>query len=83
MPDTELLTIEEFCRKVKVSRRTVYRWIASGKLNAKRAGRLWRISASDLEAFLQEPEEKAEPAPRPVQLTADERLMRIILEGEG
>lgn len=32
-----------------VRRLTVYRWIASGKIKAARIGRLWRITADEIE----------------------------------
>lgn len=35
-----------------VSTKTVYRWIKAGELVAHRLGRLFRISAPDLDAFL-------------------------------
>lgn len=35
-PTDQWLTIEEVCRFLRVSRRTVYNWIAQGKLRPKR-----------------------------------------------
>lgn len=37
------LTPEEYARERRVSARTVYRLIKSGKLKAERVGRQWRI----------------------------------------
>jgi excisionase family DNA binding protein len=34
---------------MKVSRRTVYRWLESGELPATQVGRSWRISQQDIE----------------------------------
>ena len=36
-------------QKIGVSHRTIYRWIQSGALPAKRYGREWVIKESDLE----------------------------------
>jgi len=34
----ELLTIKQYCAKIKKSRQTVYRWIDSGKIVTLRVG---------------------------------------------
>jgi excisionase family DNA binding protein len=51
-------TLPEVANLLKVSRRTVYRWVQSGdlpahKLGPKKPGVEWRIGESDLEAFLE------------------------------
>ena len=48
----ELLTAQEVATKLKVKINTVYRWINTGKLPAVRAGELWRVYETELEAFL-------------------------------
>lgn len=48
----QLLTIEDVAVKLKVSKRTVYEWIRTGKLEAVKAGSLWRISEQALQDFL-------------------------------
>ncbi len=47
-----IYTPEELAKKLKASRRTVYRWIEKGDLKAFKAGKLVRITREDLEAFL-------------------------------
>lgn len=48
------MTIEQVAEMYGVSRRTVHRWIASGKLHAfKLAGGSVRIQRSDAEALLE------------------------------
>lgn len=47
-----LFTPEEIALNVKVTRRTVYYWLSSGKLNGLRAGSGWRITQADLLAFM-------------------------------
>jgi excisionase family DNA binding protein len=43
---------EEIAQHLRVTRRTVYRWIETGKLRAYKAGEHWRITERDLEDFL-------------------------------
>jgi len=47
----KLLTIEEVAKILRVSTRTVNRYIESGRLKASKIGQ-WRISQKDLEEFL-------------------------------
>jgi excisionase family DNA binding protein len=49
---SEFLNINEAARYLGVNPRTIYRHVWSGKLPALRAGGLYRIRRSDLEAFL-------------------------------
>lgn len=51
-PD-KLLTIEEVAEILRVSTRTVTRYIESGRLRASKIG-VWRIKQSDLNKFLEE-----------------------------
>ena len=51
-------TLPEVAERLKVSRRTVYRWVQSGelpahKLGPDRPGVEWRIGEDDLEEFLE------------------------------
>ena len=50
MPD--IFTPEEIAEKLKTSRSTVYRWLRTGDLKSFKAGKLWRVTREDLEAFL-------------------------------
>jgi len=47
----KLLTIEEVAKILRVSTRTVNRYIESSRLKASKIGQ-WRISQKDLEEFL-------------------------------
>ena len=48
-PNASWLTIEEACREVKVARRTIYSWIAQGKIRcARTAGGSIRVDPSSL-----------------------------------
>lgn len=51
MQDDELLTVEEVASQLKVSKRTILRWIDSGILVAIKLEKEYRISKSDLEDF--------------------------------
>jgi excisionase family DNA binding protein len=50
----EYITIKEVMKGLKVSRTTVYTLLKSGKLKSRRLGRLVRIRADDLRAFMGE-----------------------------
>lgn len=47
-----LLTVPEVATHLGVTERTVYTWVRSGKLPAVKVGRLWRVRARDLAAWL-------------------------------
>ena len=46
-------TLAEIAQRLKVSYRTVYRWVQAGELPAYKLGTEWRVAESDLRAFLQ------------------------------
>jgi excisionase family DNA binding protein len=50
--DERYATLPEVAERLKVSRRTVYRWIKNGDLNAYQFGREYRITESALKEFL-------------------------------
>lgn len=52
-PD-RLMTIQDVADRLRVSGRTVMRWIKSKELAAFKLGRQWRISDKDLKHFLRE-----------------------------
>ena len=49
----KLLTIEEAAKILRVSTRSIVRYIESGRLKASKLG-VWRIKQSDLSSFLEE-----------------------------
>jgi excisionase family DNA binding protein len=51
--DERYATLPEVAERLKVSRRTVYRWIKNGDLNAYQFGREYRITERDLKDFLE------------------------------
>jgi len=49
----DILTPEEVAKSLKVSKRTVYRWIESGDIKVARFGRkTYRVFESDLKRFI-------------------------------
>lgn len=52
-------TPEEIAEQLKVSRRSIYEWLRSGRLRGVRAGQFWRVSEPDLIQFLESSEEIA------------------------
>jgi excisionase family DNA binding protein len=45
-------TPEEVATELRVTRRTVYEWLRTGRLHGLRAGKAWRIPAESVAAFL-------------------------------
>lgn len=54
------LTPGEIAKELKVSERSVYRWIDSGELKAVKLGRIWRIAKEDFDEFIQNKKEKGD-----------------------
>jgi excisionase family DNA binding protein len=50
--DERYVTLREVAERLKVSRRTVYRWIKDGDLNAYKFANEYRITESDIKDFL-------------------------------
>ena len=50
--DSEMLTVEEVAKQLKVHIRTVRKWIQDGELIAMDIGRGYRINKADLQAFI-------------------------------
>ena len=49
---TEMLTVEDVAKQLKVHIKTVRHWINTGELEAMDIGRGYRISKADLQAFI-------------------------------
>jgi len=48
------MTLKEVCSVLRISRPTAYRWLHSGRLKGKRAGRAWLFARGDIEACVRE-----------------------------
>jgi excisionase family DNA binding protein len=57
-----LYTPEEAAAQLKVTRRAVYKWLITGRLNGLRVGQHWRISEDDLISFMQKGNHPVKPA---------------------
>jgi len=53
MTEEKYYSIEEVSKMLKVAYLTVYRWVQSGKLNAKKAGKQYRIEKTELDKFIE------------------------------
>jgi excisionase family DNA binding protein len=54
MSAEKLLTPEDAAKFLLVKPETLRGWLRTGKLKGVKAGRLWRVRESDLQAFLKE-----------------------------
>jgi excisionase family DNA binding protein len=67
-------TPEEVAEELRVTRRTVYEWLRTGRLRGLRAGRWWRIRPEDMDAFLRET--NGRPERKPLVLRPDPEQAR-------
>jgi excisionase family DNA binding protein len=72
MTDHDLLTVEDVMDYLRVTRRTVYRWIEAGEIPAIHAGRQWRFRRQDFEAWLERRPEALAKARRTRILIVDD-----------
>ena len=49
----DLLEVNDVCDLYHIERKTVYRWIKSGKLKGKKAGRKWLFTREAVDAVLE------------------------------
>lgn len=52
MDEIKVYTIDEVKNILKVTKRTVYTYIYTGKLQAIKMGKYWRVTPAAIEAFL-------------------------------
>jgi excisionase family DNA binding protein len=50
-PKSELMTVMETCRYLKITPRTLYRYLQSRQIPAFKLGKEWRFVRSDLEQW--------------------------------
>jgi excisionase family DNA binding protein len=48
-----LLNVEQVAKRLQVSKMTIYRYLKTGKIEAYKIGKEYRIKESDLEKFLE------------------------------
>jgi excisionase family DNA binding protein len=57
--DEQVLTVDELAIYLKVSRSTLYKLLAEGKVPGQKVGRHWRFSKVAIDRWLQEPGTKS------------------------
>lgn len=65
-PELRIYTAAEVCNILKIGQRTLYRYIADGKITGFRTGRQYRFTEDDLKAFISRQQGK-----RPYNKTSD------------
>lgn len=63
MGELKVYTATETCKLLKISQRTLYRYLREGSINGFRAGRQYRFTEDDIKDFI-ERKRGARPAPR-------------------
>jgi len=53
-PKSELMTAEETCRYLKITPRTLYRYLRNRQIPAFKLGKEWRFVRSDLEQWIRD-----------------------------
>ena len=53
-PKSELMTAEETCRYLKITSRTLYRYLRNHQIPAFKLGKEWRFVRSDLERWIRD-----------------------------
>jgi len=51
-PKSEIMTAEETCRYLKITQRTLYRYLRNRQIPAFKLGKEWRFVRSDLEQWI-------------------------------
>ncbi len=53
-PKSEIMTADETCRYLKITPRTLYRYLRSRQIPAFKLGKEWRFVRSDLEQWIRD-----------------------------
>jgi len=53
-PKSEIMTTEETCHYLKITQRTLYRYLRSRQIPAFKLGKEWRFVRSDLEQWIRD-----------------------------
>jgi len=61
-PKSELMTVSETCRYLKITTRTLYRYIQKRQIPAFKLGKEWRFVRSDLEQWIRDRTRTALPS---------------------
>lgn len=52
--ESEILTVEEVARYLRMSKLTVYRLLQEGKIPSFKVGKQWRLKKQDLHTYLEQ-----------------------------
>jgi excisionase family DNA binding protein len=52
MPEIKVYTLEEVCKILSITKRTVYNYIKADKLHAFKMGKYWRVTEEALREFI-------------------------------
>lgn len=85
MKETEIMTIEEVARLLRVSERTVYEWAQKGEIPAGKLGSSWRFKRAEVERWVDDRlgRKPIQHPPYPVRISEILRPERIILTDAG
>ena len=61
-PKSELMTVSETCRYLKITTPTLYRYIQNRQIPAFKLGKEWRFVRSDLEQWIRDRTRTALPS---------------------
>jgi excisionase family DNA binding protein len=61
-PKSELMTVSETCHYLKITTRTLYRYIQNRQIPAFKLGKEWRFVRSDLEQWIRDRTRAALPS---------------------
>ncbi len=50
----EFLSVKDVAKRLNISAYTAAEWIRKGKIRAYKVGRLWRVTPTDLQKFVEE-----------------------------
>jgi excisionase family DNA binding protein len=64
---SDLLTVDEACRKLRIGRSTIYELCAAGEIRHVKIGRLKRFRQEALDEFIASHEVGASPSPPPAK----------------
>jgi acetyl-CoA/propionyl-CoA carboxylase, biotin carboxylase, biotin carboxyl carrier protein len=80
------LSPSQAAERIGATTRSVQRWIATGRLPARRVGGRWRVASDALDAFVQSSSAEGEPPLGPARARTDERqavIRRLFIANRG
>lgn len=72
-PGTEIMTVRDVSRYLKIAESTVYRLAQTGELPGRKIGGMWRFSKHAIDVFVTQQAPESPPSALPGALGSDER----------